>query len=286
MLLLVKMNDTQLDPQTNEAISAALENNWLRALELNKQLLKKYPDDVDTLNRLARSLMETGNIVEAKKHYNLVLKIDPYNQIAEKNIVRLNSLKSWRNKENGSTNSLKADLFLEEPGKTIVVGLEDIAMPSVLASLQIGDEVSLSPHKADVTVLAVGGQRVGKIVGETADIVAYHEKSGSKFSAFIKSVTIKNSKHKDEGSEVMLFVREMERSPKAPAAPFPVVPSTFTPYVREEAMNLLSQQAPVQTGSDDGVEEIEVSELSDLGPERSLEEMAEKEQDDSDKLDE
>ncbi len=278
-------NDSHLDPQTNEAINAALENDWPKALQLNRGLLEKYPNDIDTMNRLARVLMETGNITEAKKHYQQVLKIDPYNQIAEKNIVRLASLKNWKTKGNGSSTSyIKGDLFLEEPGRTIVVNIEDIAMPSVLASLQTGDLVKLVPHKTEVTVVTESDQRVGKIDGETAKILSSDTKAGSKFSAFIKSVTIKNSKAKESKSEVLVFIRESERSPKVSQSPFPVTPSTFTPYVREEALNLISNQAPVQAESEDGIEEIEVSQLTELSRERSLEEMAEKEHQESDDM--
>ena len=58
---------SQLDPRTNEAINAALESNWEKALELNKHLLEKYPNDIGAMNRLAKALSETGALVEAKK---------------------------------------------------------------------------------------------------------------------------------------------------------------------------------------------------------------------------
>ena len=74
-------NHANLDPQTAEAIAAALENNWQKAIELNQTLLKKYPDDIDTMNRLARSFIETSQIKRAKKLYEKILKLDSYNQI-------------------------------------------------------------------------------------------------------------------------------------------------------------------------------------------------------------
>src|SRR4030042_4340589 len=108
-------NQASLDPQAQEAISAALENNWEKAVEINQSLLKKYPRDPDTMNRLARAYHEIGNVGEAKNTYQKVLQLDPYNQIAEKNLRRLASCKTRGEKENNNKapTSLKGDLFLE-----------------------------------------------------------------------------------------------------------------------------------------------------------------------------
>src|SRR4030042_1968889 len=111
-------NHADLDPQTAQAIKAALENNWARALELNQKLLKKYPEDIDTMNRLAKAFSETHEIEKAKRLYQQVLKADPYNPIAEKNLKRLSSLKKSDLKSNQDLSPVKSDLFLEDTGKT------------------------------------------------------------------------------------------------------------------------------------------------------------------------
>jgi len=272
-------NQAQLDPKNSKAISAALENNWTEALELNKQLLANYPNDVDTMNRLARALSETGSLSDAKKYYKKVLVIDPYNQIAEKNLKRLYSLKKSVLKDDKSTTSVKGDQFLQDPGKTIVTPLVDIAMPEVLAGLQVGDKLQLYPHRSEVTATSSSGERIGKIEGEVSQIVATNLRSGSKFETFVKSVSLKSKQSKDEKSQVSVFIRETHRSAKVLKAPFPSTTTAFIPYVREEAL-LLSNQAPVPTEAEDSIEEIEVSEIPGVVQEQPPEKLAESEEDD------
>jgi tetratricopeptide (TPR) repeat protein len=284
------INQALLDPQTQEAIAAALENNWEKAVEINQSLLKKYSHDLDTMNRLARAYHETGNLSEAKKIYQKVLELDPYNQIAEKNLQRLASYKKKGKKENNNKTpiAIKGDLFLEEPGKTALVTLTDTAMPDVLADLQTGDKVCLVPHRSDVTVVTESGRRIGKIENSLAKKIAADLRSGSGFEAFIKSVAPKGEAKK--GSlQVSAFIRETHRSPKVTEAPFPTSSSSFTPYIREDALHILADQAPVPTEAEDSIEEVEIKDLPshvENEHDQSLEELAEKEASEGDRLEE
>ena len=276
-------NQPYLDPKVREAINAAMENNWQEALQLNQELLTKYPEDIDTLNRLARSLSETGKLIEAKKLYRKVLELDQYNQIAIKNLNRISSIRKSDLREGSLLPTIKGDLFLEESGKTRTIRLEDTAMPSVLVRLRTGDRVELSPHKNSVTVLSVSGERVGKLESEVAERLGQDIRLGSRFEAIVKSVSLSKDQGKATKPSVEIFIREKLRSAKVSTAPFPNQSSGFTPYVREEAMNLLSSQAPVPTEADDAIEEIEISELQPVeSGDDSLEHLAEKENDEDD----
>lgn len=277
-----------LDPQIQEAIDAALKNNWPKAVEINQSLLKKYPKDTEAMNRLARAYHEIGKVGTAKKLYQKVLELDPYNSIAEKNLKRLSSLKKASKKENNTNaGSLKGDIFLEEPGKTAVVTLTDTAMSGVLANLHTGDTVVLVPHRNDVTVVSEAGQRIGKVENSLAKKIAANLRDGSRFEAFIKSVSPKGGAEK-ESLQVAVFIRETHRSPKVSEAPFPTASTLFTPYIREDALHILSDQAPVPTEADDTIEEVEITELpsSETEHDESLEELAEKEHEESDHLEE
>ena len=277
-------NHATLDPKTQEAIAAALESNWAKALEINQELLEKYPGDIDTMNRLARALVESGELNKAGKIYQQVLAIDPYNLIAQKNLKRLSSIKKHPLKEERLVSPVRGDLFLEEPGKTVVVTLEDIAMPQVLATLQTGDRLELQPHKNSVTIVSNLDQRVGKINGGLGETLAKDMRLGSTFEAFVKYVNL-HSGGKGK-SEVALFIRESVRSAKVTKPPFPITSSSFTPYVREEALNLLANQAPVLAENEDSVEEIPVREIPGVeNQEQSLEELAEKEAEENDRMD-
>jgi len=279
-------NASSLDPQVQEAINAALENNWEKALQLNRELEKKYPDDTETMNRLARSLSEIGKINEAKKVYRKVLKVDPYNQISEKNLKRISSIKKSDLKTSQLSSSLKGDIFLEESGKTVSAIIEDTAMPSVLAGLRTGDKIDLAAQRSNVKVVTSTGQRIGKIEDSLAQAISKNIRVGSKFEAFVKSVLLEKSPSKEGGSKVVIFIRETYRSPKVTAPPFPATDSSFTPYVRKEALNLISNQAPLPTEADDAIEEVEVTQLPSIEKAASLEELAEKEHEENEAGDE
>ncbi|OGY26647.1 MAG: hypothetical protein A2Z24_03055 [Candidatus Woykebacteria bacterium RBG_16_44_10] len=270
--------NTSLDPKIQEAIDAALNSNWQEALRLNSELAEKYPDDVETTNRLARSLAETGKFNQAKKLYQKVLRIDPYNTIAQKNLNRLSSMKKGDLETNPSPSNIKGDVFLEESGKTETTPLEDTAMSSILAGLRTGDKVDLIPQRNSVTVISPSGKRIGKINDSLAQKIAQNLRAGSRFEAFVKSILLHGESGGKKGSKVEIFIREIYRSQKISASPFTSKSSSFTPYVREEALNLLSSQAPVPTESDDDtIEEVEISQLPSFSQEQSLEELAEKE---------
>ncbi|MEX0621535.1 MAG: tetratricopeptide repeat protein [Candidatus Woykebacteria bacterium] len=280
------VSQISIDPLVDEAIDAALENNWQKALQLNQELLKKYPEDVDTLNRLARSLAETGKVAESKKLYRKVLELDPYNSIAAKNLAKLSSIRKTEVNEGQIFSSLKGDLFLEESGKTCTSILEDTAMTSILVALRTGDKTQLSPQKSNLVVLSSGGRRLGKIPGGLAKRMMQDIKIGSKFEGIIKSVYIKSEKSENPKPQVAIFLREVYRSKKVSSSPFPTTNSPFTPYVREETLNLLSSQAPLPTEADDDIEEVEVSTLLSSNQDQSLESLAEKEREADDDLEE
>ena len=49
------------------AIEEALKQNWKKAIELNRHIIKENPNDIEALNRLAFALTEMGLIKEAKQ---------------------------------------------------------------------------------------------------------------------------------------------------------------------------------------------------------------------------
>ncbi|MDP2671257.1 MAG: tetratricopeptide repeat protein [bacterium] len=247
------MNEALLDPRSEQAIQLALEAKWDQALKLNLEIINDYPDDVDTLNRLGKAYTETGNISKAKSFYQKVLKLDPYNGIATNNLKRLSSVKA-EDLKNLPSPVVNLDTFLEEPGKTKVIEVEDLAMTQLLATLKTGDPVDLKASKKDVTVVSSAGKRIGKLNNLWGEKIAEAINLGAEFSAVIKAVTIQKQ------SSVSVLIRETRRSPKLSQPIFPI-DNSFTPYVREEALGLLSNQDPVQTESDESIEEVEIKDI-------------------------
>jgi len=272
-----------MNPKTQEAINAAISKDWQKALELNVELAREYPDDVETLNRLARTYLELGEIAKAKSNYKKVLDIDPYNSIAEKNLAKLaalnkSNIKVLTHPDDVNTN-IDPDVFLEEAGKTRILLLNDLAMPSVLASLKTGDSLKLDPQRSDVIVYSKEGKRVGKIEPDIANNLAKAIREGSTFIALVKSVQIKDSSSKPSLS---IFVKEIYRSPKTSQSIFPNTSTPFTPYIREGALNILAegQEVAMEEYDDQDLPQEEVRHKIDSGntsQTSSLESLAEKE---------
>lgn len=246
------MQEDEFSAQRQAAIEAALNNNWPQAVSLNEALLKANPKEIETLNRLARAYMESGLVGKAKTTYKHVLEMDPYNTIAAKNLEKLTGLTKkdiTRAQTNGNGHApISADLFLEEPGKTKVIELQDLAMSKILATLHTGDPVSLETKASEVMV-TINNKRLGKLPPEYAEKISGAIRSGSKFTAIIKAVAVRKSKNE---ATVSLFVRETEHAPKLGNTQiFPSNSSHLTSFVREDTLPLMDTRSGLVVETDD-----------------------------------
>ncbi|OGY26956.1 MAG: hypothetical protein A2864_01195 [Candidatus Woykebacteria bacterium RIFCSPHIGHO2_01_FULL_39_12] len=267
------MGEADLDPKNKESIDAALSQDWERALKLNLELQKSYPKNINILNRLAHSHLELGQLEKAKATYNKALKLDPYNQIANKNLKNLTGLKSKDIKKSGAA-LFDPKIFLEEPGKTKVLNLEDVAMPKILAPLRTGDQLKLTASGKDIIIFSKNGSRLGKLDPDWSDQIATALRAGSRFEAYLKSIQL----IREGTSLVTVFVKETHRAGKlANKPPFPSESTDFTPYVREGTLNYLNE---IVTQTDEEIDEesdiTEVKESRTDVPE-SIERLAEAE---------
>lgn len=255
--------DTSLESQ---ATQAALEANWESAISLNKAIVKAEPEDLGAWNRLGRAYSEVGMVERAKSAYREVLKHDPYNSIALKNLDRLKVAGAKGVKITGSS-VLDPDLFLETPGKTKILELSEVAQPEILAALHTGDKVKILPLESAVKFEDSGGTKLGLYQGELAGKLSEMLRAGSAYAAYVKSV---------ESAGLKIFVREVERTPKyAGVASFPIQDNGFKPYVHEGAV---SSEPIVHDGQEEmpsSVEEPEPGEPSKKAP--SVETLAESE---------
>jgi tetratricopeptide (TPR) repeat protein len=179
-----------------EAISAALSGDWHQAVKLNSNILEVDHENVDALNRLARAYAELGEIQKAKIFSSKVLKIDPTNTIATKCQQKWNNLK---NGEHLNGSALRADVFLEEPGKTKIVTLLNLGSDEEVSKLVCGDVVSLTAHAHKFSVQTKDNKYVGRFPDDLAARLIRLMKEGYCYECFIKSV---------EDTKVRVFIRE------------------------------------------------------------------------------
>ena len=190
-----------------KAISAALDANWKEAERLNQEILRESPEDVDALNRLSRTMAELGDIKKAKKIAEKALKLDPFNTIASRSLSKWKGLRSSRN---AASVISQPDAFLEEPGKTKMLSLLHLGDAKVIAKLDAGDEVKLTPHNHRVSVVTQEGKYIGRLPDDISARLRKFISLGNRYQTFIKSIG---------PDDVKVFIREEERAQKLSDTP-------------------------------------------------------------------
>lgn len=205
------MDDSLTSSLHHQAIEAALSYNWEQAVKLNKQIIKHSPDDIDCLNRLARAFFELGKYSQAKRIYQQVLKIDVYNQIANKNLKKISLFKK-NLPENGLGKlppgeglTLSPLFFLEEAGVTKVVSLVKLAEPQKLSHFSPGQLVKLTAKNRFISVTDFKDNYLGVLPDDISHLLLKLTKGGNKYQAIIKSI-------KPNG--LAILIRETFRSRK------------------------------------------------------------------------
>lgn len=186
-----------------KAISFALEGKWEEATKANLDTLKESPEDIDSLNRLARAYAECGKIGKAKETTQKVLKLDPVNPIAKR------CHDKWQagviGEKHASTGA-NGEAFLEEPGKTKLITLLNPGDEKVLAALNSGDNVILTTHTHKVSVVTEDGKYLGRLPDDLAARLKNLIKNGNKYQILIKSIGT---------HDITVFARETERGKDA-----------------------------------------------------------------------
>lgn len=207
-----------IDNLTQQAIEAALNQNWEEAVRLNLKILESNPNDFETYNRLGRGYAELNKPVLAKKAFDQVLKHDPYNQIAQKNLSMINTKKT-----NGQRKPLDPNLFLEDPGKTKTTVLVELTDKSSICKLSIGDELKLAPKKHTISVINSEGCYLGKLPDDLSQRLLSFINNGNKYQINIKSA---------DKNEIKIFIREIFRAKKLALTPsFPFQEIAYQAFV-------------------------------------------------------
>lgn len=188
-----------MDPLKTQAIQKALTGDWQQAIYFNQQILTEHPEDIDALNRLAFAFSSIGNNKEAKSLYQKVLSLDIKNPIAMRNLKRLTG-------SNGVAASLQPiqvnNIFIEEPGKTKVIELINIADQKVIAPLRSGEAVTLSVKRMKIFVLDSNKQYLGMLPDDIGRRLLKFMGGGNTYEGYIKTA----SAHK-----LIVFIKETKR---------------------------------------------------------------------------
>lgn len=185
------MDSSQSSNLYQLAIDAALDLRWEEALKINKKIIKLEPQNIDALNRQAKAYMELGKTSLAKKSYAEVLKVDPYNPIALKNLKIMKSFKpNGQNLFPCNQTKLSPSLFLQEPGKTKIVSLMKVAEPQKLSQAFCGMKVEMAVKNRKITIIDPNGNYLGVLPDDINHHLIRLFKGGNKYDLFVKSIRV------------------------------------------------------------------------------------------------
>ena len=211
------------DSLKQEAIDAALKHDWVKAIQINQLLLKKNENDLNGLNRLAFAYMKLGKYKDAIRFFNKVKSIDPYNQIAQKNLSRLTNLKDKNISPDTVTAMVSPMHFLEDPGKTKLVKCVNIAPSQTISTIYAGQEVFLKPKNYSVEVRDNNNRYLGALPDDLSFRLLKLISAKNKYSVFIRSV---------DKSSLTILIREIERGKKFAFQPSFLASNLYQPTIR------------------------------------------------------
>jgi hypothetical protein len=232
-----------------QAIQLALESKWEEAATLNRSLLATTPADVDAWNRLGKALLELGRYRESYEAYGQSLGLDPVNQIAKRNLDRLEGLQDAdAPRTPPAAGRVAQDLFIEEVGKTGVTVLQNT--PSeLMPTLTAGDEVYLKPGDDLLRVETAAEEIIGSIEPKLGLRLLRLIEGGNQYAAAVKSVGDK---------DVELIIKETFRHPSQTRLSFPATGSdTGRSYIKESLLRLADDDEMELVEDDADVEEFE-----------------------------
>jgi tetratricopeptide (TPR) repeat protein len=206
------------------AISAALVQDWKEAIRINTALLKSNKENISLLNRLGFAYLQSGQFPLAKKTFTKVLKLDPYNQIAEKNLKKLGNVKQKDIVGSGRKQGTPMS-FLEEPGKTKIVECVNAAPFPVLSCISPGEEVELKAKNHVVEVRSLNNTYLAALPDDLSFRLIKFLAVGNTYQALVKSVN-KNA--------LILFIRELTRGKRFETQPSFASTAMYVPFTKTD----------------------------------------------------
>jgi hypothetical protein len=251
---------------SKEAIDLSLQGKWEEAEATNRDIIEKFPSDVEAYNRLGRALTELGHFDGAEEAYLKALQLAPENAIAKKNLARLTSLSEFmatlkRRHQKTSTSKAQArraalDLFITEVGKAGVVNLHSVAPVKVLAKMGFGDQVHLKARKQRLIVTSEDGEYLGEVEPRQGLRLIKLMRGGNRYDAAILNV---------EEDKVQVIIKEIYQHPSQ--AGHPSFPVKATEHLRTRIKESLLRRGIIADEGELIPESEYLEEEEELGPE-------------------
>jgi len=251
---------------SKEAIDLALQGRWEEAEVVNRDIIEKFPSDVEAYNRLGRALTESGDFDRAKEAYFKALELAPDNAIAKKNLARLTSLSESMatlrsDPQKASSRRTQArrvalDLFITEMDKAGVVNLHNVASGEVLAKMGFGDQVHLEARGQHLIVASQSGEYLGEVEPRQGLRLIKLMQGGNRYDTAILNV---------EEDKVQVIIKEVYQHTSQVGRPSFLVKATE--HLRTRIKESLLRRGIIADESEASPELGYFEEEEDLGPE-------------------
>ena len=251
---------------SKEAIDLALQGRWEEAEAVNRDIIEKFPTDVEAYNRLGRALTESGDFDRAKEAYFKALELAPDNAIAKKNLARLTSLSESMatlrsDPQKASTRRTQVrrvalDLFITEMDKAGVVNLHNVASGEVLAKMGFGDQVYLEARGQHLIVASQSGEYLGEVEPRQGLRLIKLMQGGNRYDVAILNV---------EEDTVHVIIKEVYQHPSQVGRPSFLVKATE--HLRTRIKESLLRRGIITDENEASPELGYLEEEEELGPE-------------------
>ena len=236
--------------RSKEAIELAMQARWQEAVEVNREVIETFHEDVDAHNRLGRAYMELGQYTRAREAYSRSVQLDPYNAIANRNLRRLNDLKE-ANGADVETDRVEPHQFIEEIGKAGVVALFELTAKENRARVVAGDKVYLRVDGSILVVEDSRGSYIGRVDPKYAQRLIRLMLGGNQYSASVVRST---------ADSMTVIIRETYQHPsQAGKLSFPPKGmDEFRAYASDKLLKIESEEEDESGYTIIGGDEIEV----------------------------
>ncbi len=252
-----KLSLTELE---KKAIEAALGSRWADALKINQEIHSIESRNIPALLRGGFAAFQLKKFDIAHDLYKKVLKHQPQSIIALEYLEKIAI-----NKETTPVHQIKhiqldPDLFVELPGKTKAVLLNQLGQRNILAKLIVGEKVSLIIRKRHVEVRNENDEYIGILPDDVGVRLIYFIEHESVYNAYIREANL---------SRVSIFIREQSKGKKVERmASFPLdIPGSIARVMAQQTEELEAEliEKPKQAETPDGLDVAnEADEKSDV----------------------
>ena len=170
-----------------QAVDFASKNQWSEAIAVNREIIKSFGEETESLNRLGRAYMENGQFPSAIKAYKKALKIEPLNRIALRNLDRLAEASPPQEKKEKIRE--KKVFFLDNADAVVFLELEAVDL-KVINLLNIGDSLGLKVEGSAVHVVNEAGQYLGILTPQVGIRLSRLLDGGNKYEIALADLAI------------------------------------------------------------------------------------------------